>query len=144
MDEDLFNYAISHNCLPNKTGYSPIEILKGGVFPAECVDEFSDIQPKASEISARCVHEEAWEARNVEKLNRVESSIESPKFKTGDQVIWKAQINPTTIKTSKGTVIDSTLTAALVKFETGRRVAWCSTRHLSFDKSLLAENALTA
>ena len=38
IEEDLFNFAMSHNVLPKRAtgGYSPLEILKGGFLPKEC------------------------------------------------------------------------------------------------------------
>ena len=118
------------------------EILKGGVLPPECIEEFSDSKPKASELTARQLIDQVWETRSVPNLDRTSSSLESPKFKSGDKVIWRAQINPAMVKSAKGVVLAATVTAALVRFA-GRRVAWCSIRQLEFDRTESALRALT-
>ena len=77
---------------------------------------------------------EVWSSRNVGKLDKTAPLEASPDFGEGDTVIWRAQINPTTIKTATGKVVAMSPTAALIRFST-RRLAWCSMKQLRKDFS---------
>ena len=65
----------------------------------------------------------------------------TPKFSVGDCVVWRAQVNPSTIKTAKGSVVACNLTSALVRFS-DRRISWCSVSQLQLDQTESLDKAL--
>ena len=114
VDEDIFNFVQSYNILPKESGFAPLEVLKGGILPRECVEELGTSATKQSDLSARSLIEEVWQSRNVSKLERTSPNMVKPKFQVGDRVVWRAQVNPSMMKTARGTVQACNATSALV------------------------------
>ena len=141
IDEDIFCFVTSHNLLPKSLGFSPIEVLKGGHIPPECVEDFTNVQPKQSELSASQFLAEVWEKRNLSKLDKTQPSSEAKAFERGTRIKWQAQINPGTFKTAKGVVVDSTPTACLIRFD-NNRLAWAVSSQIKLDQSANIGNAL--
>ena len=134
VTNDIFNFIMSYNLLPKRKGFSPIEVLKGGILPQECLLDLSDksAPSKQSSLSAGKFIEEIWEFRSAPKLDAMKPNRKQHEFKVGDQVIWQAQINPATFRRDKGTIQHTTPTAALIRF-TNRRLAWCSITQIKRD-----------
>ena len=141
VDEDLFCFVLSHNVLPTRMGFSPLEVLKGGNLPPECVEGLDMPVPVKSEMSAFNFMSEIWSKRNEQKLADTKPLEVLPAFPKGSPVVWRAQINPSTIKTAKGVVVDASPTAALVRFSS-RRLAWCSSKQLKLDVSASLDGVL--
>ena len=133
VDEDIFNFIQSYNILPKESGLSPLEVLKGGLLPAECVEEFGTVAVRQSDLSAKSFIEEAWQARNTSKLLKTSPNPVKPKFSVGQKVIWRAQVNPSTIKTASGVIVACNVTSALVRFS-DRRITWCSVSQLQISQ----------
>ena len=142
IDEDIFNFIQSYNVLPKASGFCAIEILKGGILPQECVEEFDSATVRHSDLSARNFIEEIWQSKNTARLEKTSPKLGIPKFSAGDKVVWRAQINPSTMKTARGSVVACNLTSALVRFS-DRRIAWCSVSQLQSDQRGLLEKSLT-
>ena len=135
IEEDLFNFAMSHNVLPKRAtgGYSPLEILKGGFLPKECIDGFSVEAPSHSKKTAKQVFDEVWATRNEKNLLKTPPIAPKLKFDLGQKIIF---IKPDTVVKQNGKVLQINDTTALVQFSTGNnRIAWCSLAHLNRDNS---------
>ena len=90
------------------------------MLPSECIGDFETTTPVHSDLSAFEFLSDIWEKRNVDKLASTDPSPVLPSFLKGANVIWRAQVNPSTIKTAKGVVVDASPTAALVRFSSRR------------------------